>query len=77
MSVEGQAQLISEFVNEYGQNLEQLRANTLSDTQIVNSMVHGPLRKWLKNHAGVLALKMTSEILLLLGELPFLRPMMV
>lgn len=31
-SVEGQAQLASEFINEYGENLEQLRANVLSDT---------------------------------------------
>lgn len=37
--VEGQAQLTSEFVNEYGDSMDQLRANTISDTQIVNVLV--------------------------------------
>jgi len=48
MSVEGQAQLMTEFVNEYGENLEELRAKTLSDTKILDTMVQGPMRKWFK-----------------------------
>ena len=67
----------SEFINEYGNDLHQLRANLLSDTTIVNALVQGPLRKWLKQQAGVLSIRMVSEILLHLGELPPSRPLLV
>ena len=77
MAADQQAQLASEFVNEYGENLEQMRANIISDTQIIDVMVQGNFRKWMRQSAGVIALKMVSEILLHLGDLTVMRPMLV
>ena len=54
-----------------------MRANILSDTQIIDVMVQGNFRKWMKQSAGVIALKMVSEILLILGDIQAMRPMMV
>ena len=49
----------------------------LSDSQILDVLVAGSLRKWLKQHAGVLSIRMVSEILLHLAELTISRPMLV
>lgn len=76
-TVESQAQLSAPFINEYGDDLQQLRASLLSDTNVIQAFVQGPIRKWLRQHAGVLSIKMVSEILLHLGEATQLRPMMV
>ena len=69
--------MATEFINEYGENLDQLRVNILADTQVVNVLVQGSMRKWLKLNAGVLAIKMVTEILLHLGKLTPSRPLLV
>ena len=69
--------MATEFINEYGENLDQLRVNILADTQVVNVLVQGSMRKWLKLNAGVLAIKMVTEILLNLGKLTPSRPLLV
>ena len=43
----------------------------------MNVLVTGSLRKWLRQHAGVLSIRMVSEILLHLAELTPSRPMLV
>lgn len=54
-----------------------MRANIISDTQVVDVMTRGSLRNWMKQDAGVVSLKMISEILLHLGELTVMRPILV
>lgn len=54
-----------------------MRANIMSDTRVMDVMTHGSLRTWMKQHAGLVSLKMISEILLHLGELTVMRPLMV
>lgn len=49
----------------------------MSDTNVVQAFVQGPIRKWLRQHAGVVSIRMVSEILLHLGEATQLRPIMV
>ena len=57
--------------------MEQLRVNILANTQVVNVLVQSSMRKWLRLHAGVISIRMVSEILLHLGELTPSRPILV
>ena len=79
-AVDGQAQLSSEFVNEYGSDLEfskRLRTMLVKDTNLINAFTTGELRKWILNQAGVVTIKMVSEILLHFAYIQELGPMLV
>ena len=70
----------SEFVNEYGSDLEfskRLRTWLLKETTLITSFTTGDLRKWLLTHAGVVTIKMVSELLLHFAYIQELGPTLV
>ena len=79
-AVDGQAQLSSEFVNEYGSDLEfskRLKTWLLNETMLLDAFTSGELRKWVLNYSGVVTIKMVSEILLHFAYVQELGPILV
>ena len=57
----------TEFVNEYGTDQAEsrrLRTMLIEDTRLLDCFVSADLRTWLLTQAGVVTIKMVSEILL-------------
>lgn len=69
-TTEGQARLSTEFINEYGKIRVNFVNKLVTDKHFVDIFVSSDLSQWIKFKAGVVTIKMVSEILLHLGSNP-------